>query len=115
MLPHELLVLDFEQGAPAYTVYEVCEACEVTVARMVSFVEFGVLKPEGMEPHGNLDDWRFPAHSILQARRAQRLQRDLELDLPGLALALELLEEIDHLRQELQRLRAQLAQFTPLR
>ena len=107
MLSHELLILDFE-GHAAYTVHEVCEICEVTVERVASFVEFGVLKPEGV----NLEDWRFPAQSILQARRAYRLQRDLELDLPGLALALELLEEIDTLRRELERLRAQVAQFT---
>ncbi len=108
MLPHDLLVFDFAHGAPAYTVHEVCEICEVSLERVVSFVEFGVLMPEGTE----LDDWRFPAQSILQTRRAYRLQRDLELDLPGLALALELLEEITGLRRELTNLRAQIARFT---
>ena len=109
MLPHELLALDFEQCGPAYTLDEVCEICDVTVDRVVSLVEFGVLKPEGCD----LDEWRFPAYSIIQARRAHRLQRDLELDLPGLALTLDLLEEIGDLRRELQRLRAQVDQFLP--
>jgi chaperone modulatory protein CbpM len=108
MLPHELLVFDFEHGSPAYSVYEVSEICDVSVERVVAFVEIGVLKPEGANP----DEWRFPPRSIIQARRAQRLQRDLELDLTGLALALELLEDIDDLRREIHRLRAQLAQFT---
>ncbi len=108
MLPHDLLVFDFAHGARAYTVHEVCEICEVSLERVVSFVDFGVLTPEGTK----LDDWRFPAQSILQMRRASRLQRDLELDLPGLALALELLEEIAGLRRELGNLRAQIAQFT---
>jgi chaperone modulatory protein CbpM len=30
-----------------------------------------------------------------------RLQRDLEINLPGVALALELMEEIEELRREL--------------
>ena len=36
-----------------------------------------------------------------RARTALRLQRDLEINLPGVALALELLEELDRLRREL--------------
>lgn len=108
MLSHELLVFDFEHGAPAYSIHEVSELCDVTLERVIALVEFGVLHPEG----STLDDWRFPAHSIVQTRRAHRLQRDLELDLAGLALALELLDNIDELRREVHRLRAQLAQFT---
>lgn len=101
-------VFDLEHGATVYTVHEVSELCGVAVEHLVTFVEFGVLKPEGAHP----GEWRFPPHAILQARRAQRLQRDLELDLPGLALALELLDHIDDLRREVARLQAQLARFT---
>jgi len=108
MLPHELLVFDFEHGIPVYSVYEVSEICDVSLERVASLVEYGVLHPEG----STLEEWRFPAHSIMQARRAHRLQRDLELDLAGLALALELLENIDDLRREVHRLRAELARFT---
>lgn len=108
MSPHELLVFDFEHGAPAYTVTEVCELCDVSLEHLVSFVEFGVLKPEGQAP----GDWRFPPHAIMIARRASRLQRDLELEMPGLALAMELLEEISDLRRQVERLRSQLACFT---
>jgi chaperone modulatory protein CbpM len=35
-----------------------------------------------------------------------RLQRDLEINLPGVALALELMEELDALRRELSGLKA---------
>lgn len=108
MTTHDLLVLDFAHGSPTYTVHEVCDICDVTLERIVAFVDSGVLQPEGAA----LEDWRFPAHAIVQARRAWRLQRDLELDLPGLALALDLLGEVDALRREIARLRAQLARFT---
>ena len=108
MSPDQLLVFDLERGPTAYTAHEVCEICGVTLERVTSFVEFGVLIPEGAEP----EEWRFPAQSILQTRRASRLQRDLELDLPGLALVLELIEENANLRRDLRNLRSHLARFT---
>jgi len=107
MQPRDLSVSGAEPGT-VYTVYEVSELCDVTLERVVAFVEFGVLHPQGRR----LEEWRFPSHAILQARRAQRLQRDLELDLAGLALVMELLEDIAELRREVLRLRAQLARFS---
>ena len=47
-------------------------------------------------------------------KRACRLQRDLELDWPAVALALELIEELQRLRDENQRLQRQLAALTEL-
>ncbi len=45
-----------------------------------------------------LDEWRFSGLQIRRARRAIRLTRDLELNLAGAALAMELLEELETLR-----------------
>ena len=41
-------------------------------------------------------------------RTALRLQRDLAIDLPGLAMSLDLLDEVRQLRQEVDRLTRQL-------
>ena len=107
MMPRELLVFDFENGTPHYSVEQVCHLCEISLERVVAFVEFGVLKPVGHVP----EEWIFPPHALMQTRRAVRLQRDLDLEMPGLALALDLLEEVGELRREIQHLRAQLACF----
>lgn len=107
MILRELLVFDFENGTPHYSVEQVCHLCEISVERLTAFVEFGVLKPAGHTPQ----EWIFPPHALMQTRRAVRLQRDLELEMPGLALALDLLEEVSELRREIQHLRAQLACF----
>mgnify|MGYP001114320439 CR=1 FL=1 len=50
---------------------------------------------------------KIPA-GLARISRAIRLQRDLSVNLPGLALALELLDEIDHQRQQLASLKQQL-------
>ena len=44
-------------------------------------------------------------------RRALRLSHDLELDWPATALALDLLDEIDRLRERLQGLERQVARW----
>jgi chaperone modulatory protein CbpM len=60
-------------------------------------VDIGVLEPQGREPAR----WQFGGASLQRARRALRLQRDLDIDLAGAALALQLLDEIESLRSRL--------------
>ena len=57
----------------------------------------GILQPTG----ARRDDWQFPGNSLHTAMRAHRLQRDLGLNLEGVALALELIDEIEALRSRI--------------
>jgi chaperone modulatory protein CbpM len=43
-------------------------------------------------------DWRFRGECLRRARLAWRLSHDLEINPPGVALALDLLDEISALR-----------------
>jgi chaperone modulatory protein CbpM len=63
-------------------------------------VSEGVLEPSGAEPR----EWRFGAEALPRARRALRLQRDLELDVSALALVLDLLDRVEDLESRLRRL-----------
>ncbi|NCA68531.1 MAG: MerR family transcriptional regulator [Sphingobacteriia bacterium] len=78
-----------------------CGSSGRTVRLMVTE---GLLRPSGTLP----EEWRFDGIEIRRARRAVRLQRDLELNLPGTALALDLLEELECLRERLRILEHQL-------
>ncbi|MBC8379409.1 MAG: MerR family transcriptional regulator, partial [Planctomycetes bacterium] len=49
--------------------------------------------------------WRFSGSSLVRVRSAQRLQRDLGVNLAGIALALDLIEELDNLRTQLEIMR----------
>ena len=82
------------------TLVELSRACRVTEERILGWVGEGVLEPQGSSP----EEWRFAGVSLRRTRVAVRLTRDLELNPPGVALALELLDEIDALRAQLQRL-----------
>jgi chaperone modulatory protein CbpM len=79
------------------TLSDLCEACAVHDEQIIALVEVGVLEPQGRDP----GHWRFGGASLNRARRTLRLQRDLDIDLVGAALAVELLDEIESLRTRL--------------
>lgn len=80
------------------SVEEICEACSCHREWIAELVEYGILEPLDSQR----DEWRFTGISIARAHTARRLQRDLGVNLAGVALALELLEEIEALRRQRQ-------------
>jgi chaperone modulatory protein CbpM len=80
------------------TLAEISLAHAIHVDRVVEMVWEGVIDPLGH----TRDDWRFTALHLRQIGVAVRLQRDLGVNLPGVALALQLLREIEVLRQAAQ-------------
>ena len=81
------------------TMVELCQACNAEQEQVMAWVFEGVLEPVGESPR----EWRFSGNSLRRARLALRLSRDLELTPPGVALALDLLDEITELRAQLLR------------
>lgn len=79
------------------TITELCQSCDVDRTWITEMVSEGVLEPEGQSE----GEWRFTAVSIRRIATARRLERDLELNTPGVALALDLLDEIEGLRARL--------------
>ncbi|MGD7035822.1 chaperone modulator CbpM [Methylotuvimicrobium buryatense] len=78
-----------------FTLLELCMLGQTSAEWIIELVEEGVLEPEGSQ----IGDWRFGADALKRLQAVQRLQRDLRINLPGAALVLELLEEIEMLRQ----------------
>lgn len=86
----------FEESA-VLTVKDLSRMCAVDERHIVEFVEEGVLRVV----ETTTTEWHFTGAALRRARLALRLERDLELNLPGVALALELMEELEQLRREL--------------
>jgi chaperone modulatory protein CbpM len=84
-----------------------CQASNIPAAYVIEIVEHGILEPQGRKP----DEWLFDDHALIIARRAARLQHELELEWEGVALALNLLEEVDHLRAENRMLKQRLGRL----
>lgn len=85
-----------------FTLHELCRACGVHAEIVIEMVEEGVLEPRRGAAPG---DWSFPGSAVTRAQKALKLTRDLRVNWPGAALALELLEEIEELRLERRRVR----------
>jgi chaperone modulatory protein CbpM len=77
------------------TLAELTQLCGSSTRSLQVMVTEGLLRPrQGQVPA----DWRFDGIEVRRARRAQRLRRDLDLNLSGTALALDLLDELEALR-----------------
>ena len=83
---------------------ELCELCGVHADYLVEMVEEGIIQAEGDTPA----IWRFSAVSVMRSRKALRLRRDLGINLSGLAVTLDLLDQVDRLENELKSLRRHL-------
>jgi chaperone modulatory protein CbpM len=81
------------------TLYELCQVCSTSTEWVVELVDEGVLEPIGQEQ----ERWRFSGPNLLRARAAIRIQQDLHINLAGVALALELMEELEGMRERLRR------------
>ena len=75
----------------ALSLQDLCRFCQSDEAWVIELVEHGVLEPVG-STSGN---WRFVGTSIVRAKKARRLNRDLGVNTAGIALVLDLLEERD--------------------
>ncbi len=78
-----------------YSLGELCRICGVTAEKVIDMVTEGILEPSGRDPA----KWRFCAISVVRIRIVLHLQQDLRVNLPGAALALDLMDELEELRR----------------
>ena len=83
----------------AFTLPELCRASGAERDELLALVQEGLLAPAGDGP----ETWLFSGPALLQARRALRLARELDIGLAGAAIVIDLLDEIDSLRTLLRR------------
>jgi chaperone modulatory protein CbpM len=76
-----------------FTLREFCDACGIQSQLVIEMIEYGVIEPARRSEA----EWEFHGHALVRAQRALRLVRDLDVNWPGAALALDLLDEIERL------------------
>jgi chaperone modulatory protein CbpM len=86
-----------EEDTNTLSVAELCRACGVHAELITEYVEYGIIEPQGRD----VMVWQFSATSLRRAQRALRLQEDLNINAAGIALVLELLDEVSELRAQL--------------
>lgn len=78
---------------------QLCDICNLTPELIIEMVNEGVLDHTGE----NKNAWRFSFTLVERIRKVQRLQNDFNVNLAGAALALDLLEKIEHLESIIER------------
>ena len=79
---------------------ELCRAARLSADRVIELAEEGIVEPLDREP----GRWHFRGTALRRVRCARRLEEDLGVNTPGVALALDLLDELAQLRARLERL-----------
>ncbi|MDN5865076.1 MAG: chaperone modulator CbpM [Gammaproteobacteria bacterium] len=76
---------------------DLARACGAEREWVLELIAEGIISPADKSGR----EWRFRGSSLTRVRVARRLQRDLEVNVSGIALALDLLDEIERLRARL--------------
>ncbi len=87
-----------EQTVANYSREDLCERCGITEALIEEFIELGIIIPLSRTAN---EEQQFSAESYLRLHKAVRIQRDLAVNPPGVALAMDLLDKIDNLHKQL--------------
>jgi chaperone modulatory protein CbpM len=93
------VILDEEQTV---SMAQLSVRCSLTAEQLIKFIDQGIIEP--IDPQIPATRWEFYAVCVPRVLTARRLQEDLNINLAGAALALELLDEVKTLRQAVNRL-----------
>ena len=87
---------------------ELCLSADISKDYMLALIEHEIAVPlTGTQP----PQWQFNVTCVMRVKKAARLYRDLDIDWADLGLVLNLLDEIDQLKNENEQLKQQLARF----
>jgi chaperone modulatory protein CbpM len=103
---YRLETLEIDQR---YTLDELCQRIKLQSDFVIQCVEYGIAETESGEQQ--IEEWLFPVSCIDRLKKAARLQRDLGLDFNGLAVVIDLLDDIENLRSKVNALNRKLEQW----
>ena len=89
-------------GIQLVTLRELCEISGAPADFVVEMVEFGILEPAaGDRAPEDRTHWQFATPAVRRSRRAVNLMRDFGINLEGMSLVLDLLDELDTNRRRI--------------
>ncbi len=94
---HELITATLVDDDQKLTLADLCHACGVHAEVITEMIEYGIIEPCG----DTAEKWQFTGGCLWRVTTVVHLQRDLEVNLAGAALALDLIEEVRELRRQL--------------
>ena len=90
----------------SFSLTEISHCCGVTAEEILVLVAEGVLSPQGESQR----EWQFGSGDLGRALSALRLEHDLGVNPAGAALAVDLLDEVQQLRDRVRLLETMIFQ-----
>lgn len=87
-----IIIADYSEQSPI-SFAEIIEMYDLSEALLQELIEYDILHPQQRD-----QDWLFDAVQVKRLQTAMRLQRDLDVNFAGIALVLDLMDELEELR-----------------
>lgn len=101
MNKEQVLVGMLIEDTSYFSFQEVCERYHIPKELLAEMIEYGLFSPQSAP----VEQYYLSPRDLKRLESAFRLHRDLEVNLPGVALALDLLEQLEEMRSELEIMR----------
>lgn len=88
-----VIIADYSEQTPL-TLEELCDVCHISVDMIHQLIDYQIIH----ERAARLEEWQFDLAELRRIKKALRLQHDLEVNLAGVAVILDLLDQLDELR-----------------
>ena len=92
----ELMIVNYSETP--VTLNELCEICHISSDTVSEYVSYAIIHPIGT----STNEWHFDLNQLQRMQTAMRLSRDLEINMQGVAMVLDLLDELNELREQMQ-------------
>ena len=93
---HEGILI--EEDKPL-SISKLSERCMISKVEIEELVYEGVIEPLKVQE----ESWIFASETLWRVKKVQRLRRDLDLNIPGAALTMQLLDRIEELENMIKR------------
>lgn len=77
---------------------QICEQYSIPKEELVEMIEYGLISAN----RSDIQQSNFDYQTLLRIQSACRLKHDLGMNMPGIALAIELLEKLEQTQDELE-------------
>jgi chaperone modulatory protein CbpM len=92
-----VIFADYSHAERPLSLREFLEITHLAPEQVHELVHYDIIHPATNQ----LEQWQFDLQQLQRATRALRLQRDLEVNLAGVAILLDLLDEMENMRAQL--------------
>jgi chaperone modulatory protein CbpM len=91
-----VIIADYSSESPM-TLDELIDASHVSPDFIRELIDYGIL----YQSAGSPAEWAFEPLHLKRVKTAERLQRDLEVNMQGIAIVLDLLDEMEEMQAKL--------------